>query len=85
MPLLDEDPPSLKRSYVTGAYSSVVFARDERRAYMGDNQNAKPQLFDSARDRRELTDVAKANPGRVKAMYDGMVVKDAGGELPELG
>ncbi len=84
LPQLDKNPPSLKRTYVTGAYSSVVFARDSRWAYMGDNQNKKPSLFDSVRDPREVHDLAKADASRANAMYKGMVVKDAGGPLPKF-
>jgi arylsulfatase A-like enzyme len=74
-----------KRTYVTGAYSSIVFARDRRWSYMGDNQNADPQLFDHRRDPRELHDLAASRPARARTMYDGMVVRDNGGRaLPRF-
>ena len=74
-----------KRTYVTGAYSSIVFARDRRWSYMGDNQNARPQLFDHARDPREVRDLAAAEPDRADAMYRDMVVRDNGGRaLPKF-
>jgi arylsulfatase A-like enzyme len=68
-----------RRAYVTGAYSSIVFARDRRWSYMSDNQNADPQLFDHRRDPREVRDLAAAEPGRTQRMYDGMVVRDNDG------
>jgi len=68
-----------RRTYVTGSYSSIVFARDRRWSYMGDNQNADPQLFDHRRDPRELHDVAAAEPARARRMYERMVVSDNGG------
>jgi len=74
-----------KRTYVTGSYSSIVFARDRRWSYMGDNQNADPQLFDHARDPRELHDLAAAEPARARRMYERMVVRDNGGRaLPRF-
>jgi arylsulfatase A-like enzyme len=74
-----------KRTYVTGAYSSIVFARDRRWSYMGDNQNAEPQLFDHRQDPRELHDLAAAEPARARHMYERMVVRDNGGRaLPSF-
>jgi arylsulfatase A-like enzyme len=74
-----------RRTYVTGSYSSIVFARDRRWSYMGDNQNADPQLFDHARDPREVRDLAARRPARTQRMYDGMVVRDNGGRaLPRF-
>ncbi len=74
-----------RRTYVTGSYSSIVFARDRRWSYMGDNQNADPQLFDHRRDPGEVHDLAARRPARVERMYDGMVVRDNGGRaLPRF-
>jgi arylsulfatase A-like enzyme len=74
-----------RREYVTGAYSSIVFARDRRWSYMGDNQNADPQLFDHKRDPRELRDLAASRPEQARHMYDRMVVRDNGGRaLPRF-
>jgi arylsulfatase A-like enzyme len=84
--LLDAHPKRLARDHVTGAYSSVVFARDRRWAYMGDNQNLRPHLFDTRADRREVHDVAARHRGQVHHMYDGLIVPDAGGRaLPRFG
>jgi arylsulfatase A-like enzyme len=74
-----------RRAYVTGAYSSIVFARDRRWSYMGDNQNAEPQLFDHHRDPRELDDLAVRRPAQTRRMYERMVVHDNGGKpLPRF-
>jgi arylsulfatase A-like enzyme len=74
-----------QRDYVTGAYSSIVFARDRRWSYMGDNQNADPQLFDHRRDPRELHDLAAVRPEQARRMYDEMIVRDNGGRaLPRF-
>jgi arylsulfatase A-like enzyme len=85
LPLLEGKVRKLpRRSYVTGSYSSIVFARDRRWSYMGDNQNEDPRLYDTRRDPRERRDVAAAHPGQVRKMYRGMVVRDAGGPLPQF-
>jgi arylsulfatase A-like enzyme len=88
LPLLDGRRGTRKlatREYVTGSYSSIVFARDRRWSYMGDNQNADPQLFDHRRDPRELHDLAAAEPARARRMYERMVVRDNGGRaLPRF-
>jgi arylsulfatase A-like enzyme len=74
-----------RRTYVTGSYSSIVFARDRRWSYMGDNQNADPRLYDHRRDPSEVHDLAAANPRRAQGMYDEMVVRDNGGRaLPRF-
>jgi arylsulfatase A-like enzyme len=74
-----------RRTYVTGSYSSIVFARDRRWSYMGDNQNADPQLFDHRRDPREVRDLAAARPAQARRMYERMVVRDNGGRaLPKF-
>ncbi len=86
LPLLEGNERKLKkRTYVTGAYSSIVYARDRRWAYMGDNQNADPRLYDYKRDPREVHDVADSSPGQVHKMYAGMVRRDNGGQaLPKF-
>jgi arylsulfatase A-like enzyme len=74
-----------RRTYVTGAYSSIVFARDRRWSYLGDNQNADPQLFDHRRDPREVRDVAAGRADVTQSMYERMVVRDNGGRpLPRF-
>jgi arylsulfatase A-like enzyme len=85
LPLLEGRERKLrKRTYVTGAYSSIVYARDRRWAYMGDNQNKDPHLFDTRHDPREVRDVAARSGGQVHKMYAGMVERDAGGALPRF-
>jgi arylsulfatase A-like enzyme len=88
LPLLEgarEKRKLKRRAYVTGSYSSIVFARDRRWSYMGDNQNAEPRLFDHERDPREVRDLAAERADVARRMYDGMVVRDNGGRaLPRF-
>jgi arylsulfatase A-like enzyme len=87
LPLLDGQKRRMRRrTYVTGAYSSIVFARDRRWSYMSDNQNDDPRLYDHKRDPRELRDVSGRSPGQVHKMYAGMVRRDNDGQpLPDFG
>jgi len=74
-----------RRDYVTGSYSSIVFARDRRWSYMGDNQNEDPRLYDHRRDPREVRDLAATRPEQAERMYERMVVRDNGGRaLPRF-
>lgn len=86
LPLLEGRTRGLKRrTYVTGSYSSIVFARDRRWSYMSDNQNADPHLYDYRRDPREVRDISDRSAGQVHKMYTGMVRRDNGGQpLPQF-
>ncbi|MDO8212975.1 sulfatase [Conexibacter sp. CPCC 206217] len=85
MPLTEGKQPAKRRDYVTGAYSSIVFARNREFAYIGDNQNVRPELYNLRSDRGETRNLAVRNPAQVRKMYKGMVVKDAGGvALPKF-
>lgn len=86
LPLLEGKTRKLKRrTYVTGSYSSIVFARDRRWSYMSDNQNADPRLYDHKKDPREVRDVSGRSSGQVHKMYAGMVRRDNGGRpLPKF-
>jgi arylsulfatase A-like enzyme len=79
LPLLNGNEHQMRpRTYVTGSYSSIVFARDRRWSYVSDNQNADPRLYDRRIDPREVRNVAGRSPGQVHKMYRGMVCRDAG-------
>jgi arylsulfatase A-like enzyme len=85
LPLTEGKQPKKRRDYVTGAYSSIVFARNREWAYIGDNQNKRPELYDLRKDRGEVRSIALRNPDQVRKMYKGMVVRDAGGvALPKF-
>lgn len=84
LPLAEGRRPKRRRTYITGSYSSIVFARNRRWAFLADNQNTRPELYDLRRDPREVRNIANRNPKQVRTMYRGMVVKDAGGPLPKF-
>ncbi len=84
LPLLEGRQPKKRRDYVTGAYSSIVFARDKNWSYVADSQGGRPELYNLRRDRREVRNLAASNPSQVRKMYRGMLVKDAKGPLPKF-
>ncbi|ADB53160.1 sulfatase family protein [Conexibacter woesei] len=84
MPLSEGKKPKKRRDYVTGSYSSVVFARDRNWSYIADSQGGRPELYNLRRDRREVRNLAGSNAAQVRKMYRGMLVRDAGGPLPKF-
>lgn len=85
LPLTEGKQPKKRRDYVTGAYSSIVFARDRNWSYVADNQGGRPELYNLRSDRNEVRNLAPRNPTQVRRMYKGMVVRDAGGQaLPKF-
>ena len=84
MPLTEGRQPKKRRDYVTGAYSSIVFARDRNWSYVADNQGGRPELYNLRRDRREVRNLAASNSSQARKMYNGMIKRDAGGPLPKF-
>lgn len=84
MPLTEGKQPKKRRDYVTGAYSSIVFARDRNWSYVADNQGGRPELYNLRRDRREVRNLAASNSSQARKMYNGMIKRDAGGPLPKF-
>ncbi len=70
------------RPHFTLGYSDFVWTRDEGYAMFGRNDGADSKLYDLSADPQMNKDVAGANPGVVKKMFDEYVVGDAGGPLP---
>jgi arylsulfatase A-like enzyme len=84
LPLTEGRQPKKRRDYVTGAYSSIVFARDRNWSYVADNQGGRPELYNLRRDRREVRNLAGSNSAQARKMYNGMIKRDAGGPLPKF-
>ena len=79
--IFDEKSPG-QRPHFTLGYSKFVWARDERYAMFGRNDGAQARLYDLSADPGMDADVAGANPGVVRRMFDEYVIGDAGGPLP---
>lgn len=84
LPLTEGRRPKKQRRYVTGSYSSLVFARDRNWSYLSDSQGGRPELYNLRRDRREVRNLAGRNPEQARKMYRGMLQRDAGGPLPKF-
>jgi hypothetical protein len=71
-----------ERSHFTAGYHSFVWTRDERYAMFSHNDGSGAKLYDLESDPEMNSDIAGQNPDIVKRMYDGYVLRDAGGPLP---
>jgi arylsulfatase A-like enzyme len=78
--LEDEDPAP--RPHFTLGYHDYVWARDDRYVMFGRNDRANTKLFDLQEDPEMRQDIAAGYPGVVRRMYEGYVLRDAGGSLP---
>ncbi|MGH2741398.1 MAG: sulfatase family protein [Thermoleophilaceae bacterium] len=73
------EPP--ERPYAYGGYSNHHYLRSERWAYMSDNRQQAPRLFDLECDPGESENVAASNPDVVDELSQA-VRGGAGGALP---
>jgi arylsulfatase A-like enzyme len=79
---LDGGQPEHKREYFTAGYHDHVWARDEAYLMFARSDGSEAKLFDLRQDPEMRNDMAGSNPDVVRRMYDGYVLKDAGGPLP---
>jgi arylsulfatase A-like enzyme len=80
--LLDGGEPERTREYFTAGYHDHVWARDEDYAMFAKNDGSDPSLFDLRQDPEMRKNIAGSNGDVVRRMYEGYVLKDAGGPLP---
>ena len=73
--------PEQKREHFTAGYHDHVWARDEHYAMFARSDGSEAKLFDLREDPGMNRDIAGSNPGIVRRMYQGYVIKDAGGPL----
>jgi arylsulfatase A-like enzyme len=79
-----------RRTYWTSALNDYVVASDGDWLLICHNQGGKdatgrgPKLYDLRRDPRQVHDVSHRHRGQVHRLY-GLVRRDAGGRLPDLG
>jgi arylsulfatase A-like enzyme len=79
--LLGEGEPE-SRDHITAGYHDHVFARDDNYAMFAKNDGSEAKLFDLREDSHMDKNLADAQPGEVKRMWNDYVLKDAGGSLP---
>jgi arylsulfatase A-like enzyme len=79
--LLDGGEPE-PRPYFTASYHDHVWARDDRYVLFTNHAKTDAKLFDVKEDPEMRRNVAGARPEVVRHMFDGYILKDAGGSLP---
>ena len=71
------------RDHFTLGYGAHVWCRDDRYAMFGRDDGTEARLYDLTADPGLNEDVAGDHPDIVRRMFEGYVLKDAGGPLPE--
>jgi len=84
MTLFEGGEPEARPHFTLG-YHDHVWARDDRYAMFSADDGTGAKLFDVQQDPEMNDDIAAGNPDVVKRMYDGYVLRDAGGPLPDYG
>src|ERR671916_2257110 len=79
--LFDGGEPE-QRPHMTAGYHDHVWTRDERYATFARYDGSEAKLFDLKSDPKMNKNIAGNNPSLVKRMFEGYVLKDAGGPLP---
>ena len=79
--LLDGEEPE-EREHFTLGYDEYVWTRDDRYVMVSRNDGAQARLYDLRADPAMNQDLAGEQPDLVKQMFEGYVLKDAGGPLP---
>jgi arylsulfatase A-like enzyme len=70
------------RPHFSIGYNDHVWARDDRYVMFSTNQGADAKLYDVEQDPGMHDDIAGVEPNVVKRMFEGYILKDAGGPLP---
>jgi arylsulfatase A-like enzyme len=70
------------RPHFTLGYHTFVWARDERYLMFSRDDGTRARLFDLREDPQMRNDLAGTYPRVVRRMFEGYVLKDAGGPLP---
>ncbi|MDP9412461.1 MAG: sulfatase [Actinomycetota bacterium] len=78
---LDGGEPE-RRDYFTLGYNDHVWARDDRYVMFSLNDGSDAKLYDVRADPEQRNDLAADEPNIVKRMFEGYILRDAGGPLP---
>ena len=71
-----------ERSHFTAGYHDHVWTRDERYVMFSRHDGSDAKLYDVEADPEMYDDLASQQPDVVKRMFEGYVLRDAGGPLP---
>jgi arylsulfatase A-like enzyme len=80
--VLDGGEPDQQREHFTLGYNDHVWARDDRYVMFSLNDGSEAKLYDVQADPEQRNDIAVDEPNIVKCMFEGYVLRDAGGPLP---
>jgi arylsulfatase A-like enzyme len=80
--VLEGGGPEEEREHFTLGYNDHVWARDERYVMFSLNDGSEAKLYDVQEDPGQHNDIAADEPNIVKRMFEGYVLRDAGGPLP---
>lgn len=83
-PILEGNAPHQERPYVTLGYGNYSWAEDDRWALSARNDGEEARLYDLASDPKMNKNVAGGNRDVVRRMWEGYVLRDAGGEPPPM-
>ena len=81
-PTLVGEEPEESRPYFTLGYNDHVWARDDRYLMFSLNDGSDAKLYDLQTDPEQRNDIAADEPDIVKRMFEGYIIRDAGGPLP---
>jgi arylsulfatase A-like enzyme len=84
MPLLEGKEPRHPREHITQGYYRYLCCRDHRRVMFSLSDGSQAHLFDAINDVGQTRDLAEAEPGTVRRMYEEYAQKDAAGRLPNF-
>src|SRR5215218_814723 len=70
------------RPHFSIGYNDHVWTRDDRYVMFSTNQGADAKLYDIEQDPGMHNDIAGVEPNIVKRMFEGYILRDAGGPLP---
>jgi arylsulfatase A-like enzyme len=79
--MLGDGEPEARPHFSIG-YNDHVWARDDRYVMFSTNQGADAKLYDLHQDPGMHNNLAGVEPNRVKRMFEGYILRDAGGPLP---
>jgi len=82
-PILEGKGPQREREHFTLGYDDYAWARDERYALVCRNDGSEARLYDLQSDPGMDRDISGSHPEVVRRMWEGYILKDAGGPLPK--
>ena len=83
-PLLGGEDPGRARDHFSLGYNRYVSCRDERRVMFCRSDGSDAHLFDAINDADQRRNLAEAEPGTVRRMFEEYALKDAAGRLPNF-